>query len=78
MGDGPMFGQNGLLYDSNVVGVLAAWGLERNSFPSHSFSWLLSPLYTSPTVIPLHARSRPKLHSAESAEVQVIIANCHG
>lgn len=44
-----MFGQNGLLYDSNVVGVLAARGLERNSFPSHSFSWHLSP---SPTADP--------------------------
>lgn len=62
VGDGPMFGQNGLLYDSNVVGVLAAWGLERNSFPSHSFSWHLSPLYASPTATtlqPQHNLSHP-------------------
>lgn len=59
VGDGPMSGQNGLLYDSNVVGVLAAWGLERNSFASHGFSWHLPPLYASPTASTLHPLSLP-------------------
>lgn len=54
VGDGLMFGQNGLLYDSNVFGVLAASGLERNSFPSHSFRWHLSLVYASPRATTLH------------------------
>lgn len=73
------FGQNGLLHDNNVAGVLAARGLERNSFPSHSFSWHLSPVYaplpfSAPT---LHPFPHYVTHAPESF-TQVITANCHG
>ena len=89
VGDGLMLGQNGLLYDSNVVGVLAARGLETNSFPSHSFSWHPSPLCASPTATTLHplnpqhlpARPLPRPQSFDvprGAGAQVITANCHG
>lgn len=92
MGDGPMFGQNGLLYDSNVVGVLAARGLERNSFPSHSFSWHLSPSPTAdppsspsrldPTPLSLPPPPRPRRFAVPTAREfrslqQTVTANCH-
>ncbi|KAK5934355.1 hypothetical protein CgunFtcFv8_014760 [Champsocephalus gunnari] len=81
-----MFGQNGLLYDSNAVGVLAASGLERNSFPSHSFSWHLSLCYASPTATtpqpPAHAFPPPKNFTLPRARElrslqRTVRVNCH-
>lgn len=57
---GQCLARAGLLYDSNVVWVLAARGLERNSFPSHSFSWHLSPLFFFFFLFPSH----PQLQSS--------------
>ncbi|KAK5872834.1 hypothetical protein PBY51_013496 [Eleginops maclovinus] len=81
-----MFGQNGLLYDSNAVGVLAASGLERNSFPSHSFSWHLSLLYASPTATTLQpprlrfpapkSFTLPRVQELRSLQ-QTVRVNCH-
>lgn len=74
----PAFGQNGLLHDSNVVGVLAARGLERNSFPSHGFSWHLSLVYPSPPPLQrsLATALMPQKASLRSLQ-QTVTAKCH-
>lgn len=76
------FGRNGLLHDSNVVRVLAARGLERNSFPSHSFSWHLSPVYGPPHPRPLSSTSSPATSlTPQNASLkslpQTVTAKCH-